>query len=249
MPGDRPVYVAISEFPTEKPAEICDITTSPDLTLKTHASRTMNANREPPAGDRERPYRSHVYPACLPCKKRKSRCKTKDAANACMMCQAHGTECVFPGIYDRVSHKPRVQSRSTVDRRARTRRSNNSRNAHVNRLDAGHSGPQCQADDGNQEDMAITGIADTGDISSHVISPAVVDDNNVLERYLSATPQASSRYLVRTHSNPKRLIRPVLFNAVPRRPLGVPAHQSLAEMKCELIEKYIEPDMNRLLDM
>lgn len=44
----------------------------------------------------ERPYRSHLRPACLPCRRRKSRCQSDAASAACLMCRAHRTECVYP---------------------------------------------------------------------------------------------------------------------------------------------------------
>ncbi|OQE87612.1 hypothetical protein PENNAL_c0019G09138 [Penicillium nalgiovense] len=43
------------------------------------------------SGD-ERPYRSHTKPACVPCRRRKSRCKLEPHTAACLMCRAHGTE-------------------------------------------------------------------------------------------------------------------------------------------------------------
>lgn len=45
----------------------------------------------------ERPYRSHHQPACVPCRKRKSRCKLGPGTSAtCLMCEVHGSNCVFP---------------------------------------------------------------------------------------------------------------------------------------------------------
>ena len=44
----------------------------------------------------ERPYRSHLRPACIPCRRRKSRCHMEANADVCLMCRAHRTECSFP---------------------------------------------------------------------------------------------------------------------------------------------------------
>lgn len=221
-----------------------------------------------------RPYRSHVHPACLLCKKRKSRCRTTDLSGSCTMCQTHGTECVFPHIDCRLppgsSSSPRNQS--AVGRRAKLARPNlMSPAAHgasrgiPRPLDAvggvrsqlhpcvarsqGDPRPVTSNIRHNETMSTITGIVtDTGDSSSHVVSPAVVDDNNVLESYLSAMPEARSGCPIRTKSNTNRLARRVLFNSVPRRPLGVTVNQSLAATKCEVIEKYIEPMVRDLLD-
>lgn len=237
------------------------------------SAATMDANIGPanePNSREGRPYRSHAHPACLSCKKRKSRCRTRDSSDICMMCQAHGTECVFPHIDDRLaqgsSRSPRTLS--AVDKRAKSARAdlmkpaanrpprNTSRQlgaADGVRLPV-HSSPfkaQGPSSSGlGQDEMpTITGIAaDTGDNSSHVVSPAVVDDNNVLENYLSAASEDRRRCPIRTNPGSSRLARPVLFHTIPRRPLGVATNQSLAAMKCEVIEKYIEPDMEVLLN-
>lgn len=92
-------------------------------------------------------------------------------------------------------------------------------------------------------------VAEADDDSSHIVSPAVADDNDILESYLSATPSAQTRYLIRTSSKSDRHLGPVRFNAVPRRPLGVVANQSFAASKCELIEKYMEPDIDEYLNL
>lgn len=47
-------------------------------------------------GSNERPYRSHLRPACLSCRKRKSRCQSDASSETCLMCRAHGSDCVFP---------------------------------------------------------------------------------------------------------------------------------------------------------
>ncbi|KAF3068023.1 hypothetical protein CFAM422_008085 [Trichoderma lentiforme] len=55
----------------------------------------MQENQQQSGGGR--PYRSHLRPACVPCRRRKSRCQTAGDATVCLTCHAHGTECYFPG--------------------------------------------------------------------------------------------------------------------------------------------------------
>lgn len=92
-------------------------------------------------------------------------------------------------------------------------------------------------------------VAETGDDSSHIVSPAVADDNDILESYLSAVPAPQKRGLVRTGSASNRPLRQVRFNLVPRKPLGVTVNQSLAASKCEVIEKYMDPDIDEFVDL
>lgn len=84
-------------------------------------------------------------------------------------------------------------------------------------------------------------VGDTGDDSSHVVSPVVADDSSILEGYLFTVPDNRRPGLMHTSSKSSRLMRQVLFNTIPRRPLGVYSNQSLPSMKCEVIEKYLEP--------
>jgi hypothetical protein len=92
-------------------------------------------------------------------------------------------------------------------------------------------------------------VAEAEDDSSHIVSPAVADDNDILESYLSAIPSSRKRYLIRTSASSDGHLRPVRFNLVPRRPLGVVANQSLAAAKCEIIEKYMGPDLDEYLNL
>lgn len=96
----------------------------------------------------------------------------------------------------------------------------------------------------------LLGIAtEAGDDRSHIISPAMADDSEFLESYLSAIPIAQRRYLVRNGPSSDRPPRPVRFNLVPRRPLGVTANQSLASSKCEIIENYMDPDLEEYMKL
>lgn len=228
-----------------------------------------------------RPYRSHLHPACFSCRKRKSRCKTRNTSAICIMCQAHSTECIFPRSDD---PHPRVAAGSPRKSPASTRR----RLAHYRQrgvqatlcpiqhashqssdLMAAQKEPTVQvpappthlmdhlptSKPPNEEKRAETPpnlmsiVTEAGDNSSHIVSPAVADDNDILESYLSAVPAAQSRYLVRTSQTSDRPLRPVRFNVVPRRPLGVAANQSLAASKCEVIEKYLDPNIDEFLNL
>ncbi|CAG8363090.1 unnamed protein product [Penicillium salamii] len=225
-----------------------------------------------------RPYRSHLHPACFSCRRRKSRCKTRDSSAICIMCQAHGTECSFPRPDDPIQRQvPAVPSkpRAHVKRRsAHTRhRLQHAQSytglqhvAHpipVDITDTAASGNACTdpKDDSrmpmatNSEQRAKTlsslmGIdEEAGDNSSHIVSPAVAEDNEVLEKYLSAVPTAQRGSLIRTGSASNCSLRPVRFNVVSRRPLGVSTTQSLAVSKCEIIEKYMHPDLDEYLNL
>lgn len=92
-------------------------------------------------------------------------------------------------------------------------------------------------------------VAEAGDDSSHIISPAVADDNDILESYLSTAQVEKRRCLARSGPTSNGPLRPVRFNVVPRRPLGVSAKQSVAEAKLEVIERYMDPHIDEFLDL
>lgn len=226
-----------------------------------------------------RPYRSHLHPACFSCRKRKSRCKTRDASEICIMCQAHGTECIFPHPDDpyhgRQPNSPRKSpANARYSRRVQARHGglnpksqlqshvmpqavfpNDSQIVHClytpgNPIEDAQISPSCS--DANQAEGPphLMDIAtETGNDSSHVISPAVADDNEILESYLSTIPLARKRRLVRQSTSSTQPARPVRFNTVPRRPLGVTANQTLAASKCEVVEKYMEPFIDEYLGL
>lgn len=223
-----------------------------------------------------RPYRSHLHPACFSCKKRKSRCRTRDSSGICMMCQAHGSECIFPSPdnYYQVRHpnaprkspatarktaqsrldppSPRFQLGShRVQQPVFTDRDTSLLSPHASTATVAHQETPSRGADSQVEGLPnLIGIAnETGNDSSHVISPAVADDNEILESYLSASPLARRRCLVRPSATSTRTMRPVRFNIVPRRPLGITANQTLAESKCEVIEKYMDPFLDEYLDL
>lgn len=73
----------VSNDARSTPAEL---TRSPDaLTMTSHLGIPLKA-----AG---RPYRSHKYPACARCHKRRSRCTVEVPGQACLLCRMHGVPC------------------------------------------------------------------------------------------------------------------------------------------------------------
>ncbi|CAG8076601.1 unnamed protein product [Penicillium olsonii] len=235
----------------------------------------MTANQ--PDTREGRPYRSHLHPACFSCRRRKSRCKTRNSSAVCIMCQAHGTECIFPRPEDPLQQVPTLPAkpRANVKRRSAHNRhrlqhtqshaglqpvarppglvdldADPSQNAGPE--SAGHTQiPRVPNNEQRTKDLSnLMGIVEeAGDDSSHIVSPAVAEDNEILENYLSAVPTAKRGCLIRTGSASNCSLRPVRFNVVSRRPLGVSTTQSLAASKCEIIEKYMDPDVDEYLNM
>ncbi|PGH01110.1 hypothetical protein GX51_05425 [Blastomyces parvus] len=214
-----------------------------------------------------RPYRSHSHPACLACRKRKSRCITKNTADKCAMCTAHGTECLFPQQKHKLSSrrpshstgKSPSKARRSTDNTIRAIAADQNSSPYAGRAEipssfpVGYAASQCP-DDREEEQPRCVGIfADGGNKGSHIVSPTMADDNEILESYVTATTETTNgRRLVRAAPPTNasiRTARPVLFATVPRRPPGVTSHTTRISEKCDLIEKFIEPHANDLVEL
>ncbi|KAK2745986.1 hypothetical protein FQN55_005808 [Onygenales sp. PD_40] len=211
---------------------------------------------EPSGGAQGRPYRSHSHPACLPCRRRKSRCRTKDIAENCISCQVHGTECVFPQAVS--SQSPRRHVRAKRVKRNTPRRDRKdqipSRPTPLRQFHLGHPERHYPDDEERSDAPSNCGgmFAEAGDNGSHIVSPAIADDSEMLESYLTTTAETHGRRLIRAFPPANasgRTARPVLFSTLPKRSSGgVGSHQSRASEKYELIEKLIEPHAKDLVD-
>ncbi|KAI0596368.1 fungal-specific transcription factor domain-containing protein [Biscogniauxia sp. FL1348] len=218
------------------------------------------------SGQQERPYRSHLRPACLPCRRRKSRCKIEAHSPSCLMCQVHGTDCHFPngretgGTPPPKIHRSPGRERPTSKRAARKQQTPTPCRGHgvvENHTEprSGHSGvdsiqPSLWEANRGQQDAHPAPLAadDTEHESRHIIGPAVTSDSQVLAEYLAA---------VNSNSSGMRLIRPrpasggkpVLFTAVRKGPLGLTTGSSPSQLKCQIIEKLLEPWLEDLVNV
>lgn len=225
----------------------------------------------------DRPYRSHLRPACLPCRKRKSRCQSEASSETCLMCRAHRTDCVFPsGPSGTPGARRRRLTRSFG---ASTRRStvppsatdasaheqsgpNPETNSLVNQVSVPISNtpvgvgqgssrsrewPPHQETQQDESPLAL-GSNDEQQHNLHIVGPAVTSDNQVLSDYLSAMPSAT-RGSRMVIPVPGNRSRPVLFTMVQKQPLGLDSNRSLPAEKLQVVEKVLEPFMADLLDV
>lgn len=219
-----------------------------------------------------RPYRSHLRPACVPCRRRKSRCQTAGDAAVCLTCRAHQTECFFPGD-SRESTSPgsarrrrRVETRPSslepsganplrVAQAAASFRDSAKDNTSASvagpvpdvppRPIAGMSRTGQNYHDHEEESTLALGSDDDQHLNLHIVGPAAT--NEVLSTYLSGIPGAtrSTRLII---PEPASCSRPVLFTEVQKRPFGVKLNRSPSAEKLEIIEKLLEPHNEAVID-
>jgi len=228
--------------------------------------RTPRHNR--PEG---RPYRSHAHPACIPCRVRKSRCKTTQASASCFMCQANDTECVFPVTAER---PPRTAPRPSKTYRG-GKHSTTSSSTEVFQTQCLSSDSPTLFQDGLLLDNTprsqqrpptnqvtdyrellspvIDSVAESGEGSSHVVSPAIANDDKVFQEYLSNTPYGQNGRTVRfnpnSYNNLNGPTRPIVFNTIPKRGTREAESRALAVSKCAAIEEAIGPYRDDIISL
>ncbi|KAF6808449.1 fungal specific transcription factor domain-containing protein [Colletotrichum musicola] len=163
-----------------------------------------------------RPYRSHLRPACLQCRRRKSRCQQQEgiSSSTCQMCHVYGTDCEFPPSPRNAGRAPlnpgkvtkayRTPQSNTPCRREPLASAKAPQNAiHVRTTSTSpstsasttsNSGPKAVMSPHNPHLMLALDSPEDED-NSHIIGPAVTNDTQVLADYLSSEPSIHERMI------------------------------------------------------
>ncbi|KAK1477408.1 fungal specific transcription factor domain-containing protein [Colletotrichum tamarilloi] len=215
----------------------------------------------------ERPYRSHLRPAYLACRKRKSRCNVDKNGGTCLTCRAHGTQCEFPPAPGGASPRPKsawrnAQARTSKDLGHRpspppqppapTFSSEPQYNDQTNQLTLAEADRRVsKSSDGHppifspQNKRYPEPIGDGGEDEAHIVGPADIEDTQVLSTYLSNDSSGLNRGRIsvtsprQEHGGGSR--KPVVFTTVRKQPIGLPDDRNPAFLKCQMIEKLLEP--------
>ena len=201
----------------------------------------------------ERPYRSHSRPACLQCKRRRSRCRLESRQDVCLMCRVHDTECTFP------TRKP---GKISASGRASSIRATHDAvsiappppiqtwNTQIPTAACWTSSAQRITYDTSQKPPMPLDQAGGDEANTLVVGPAAINDSQViadLADYLE--PSAVNRTGIRLIRTMPGEPGPVIFTTTHKRPLGMPVHESPSASKCQVIEKILEPHLDHLIDL
>ncbi|KAI1613483.1 fungal-specific transcription factor domain-containing protein [Exophiala viscosa] len=195
-----------------------------------------------------RPYRSHRYPACDICRRRKTRCIRNLDDQACHFCRQHDLSC-------QVSSSNNTSVPDSGDRRTpRSKRTPSSRQRFVTQGPVAQHHPDFVVDDSTDSSRndgdGVGGDAHTH--SGHIIGPVAAPDVQVLEQYMSpsaAMPISHARpnpYTV--YSSDFR--NPIVYLKVPRH--RVPSSKgngSAGFRQYESVEKILEPHGADVVDL
>ncbi|KAH8901358.1 hypothetical protein GQ53DRAFT_707693 [Thozetella sp. PMI_491] len=199
----------------------------------------------------KQPNRSHLQTACLPCRKRKSRCRIDESNKLpCLTCQFHGNSCQFsPPSEEPVAGRAR--------RKVTSRLKQVSAAPSLAELGARSTTGVLQDSPAETSCPPETPFLDSaplradGSDGSHVIGPVAGPDTQLIAHYLMGELEFTrrDRFIVATTGQSLGGARPIMFNTVRRQPLGYSAGQSIASRNCQVVEKLIEPFCNELIDI
>ncbi|KAH8799716.1 fungal-specific transcription factor domain-containing protein, partial [Xylogone sp. PMI_703] len=201
-----------------------------------------------------RPYRSHKYPACSFCRRRKSRCTRELNSRSCLLCRLHGLECSQDG--QDVARDSGQGSRRLrpVRRRSRSEQSvvPSQPNATSKSCFTGDAPktqltspePPERPDSVVDEDSAPVAVSPENTPnkpSRHIVGPTDAPDVQVLEKYMS--PDSSRMSNARRNTiyldDPTN---PIVYVKVPRQRIVASIGNGSAGYKqLETIEKILEP--------
>lgn len=213
--------------------------------------------------------------ACIPCRRRKSRCKFESRSEACLMCRTHGTECAL-----QESRQPRASTAAQLGpggltpRLRRHSRDIESSAERLSRLTADRSTTTASIDPRSitnelapvlsassaspyPRDRALVPeifshhqrpleLDEAEDDSPHVICPAIASDKGFLDNYLASVQTGNG---VIKAPLPGTTTNPVVFTRVQKRPIGLDSTSNPACAKLYTIEKFLEPWGPQVMDM
>lgn len=205
-----------------------------------------------------RPYRSHASPACTACRRRKSRCTAEAGASACLMCQAHGTQCSFlgesggSGESGPAPKRQKTASRQTERRLPGAGRASTSTPSRGG-LESGSTGAIALGSTAvvahearppsphDTQGLPISLHPADDDDSPHILGPAVTGDSHVLADYLSNARMGSRAiHMIRPMLSGGDT-EPVMFTKVQKRPLGMAVDPTPPSLQLHMIQKLVEP--------
>lgn len=222
-----------------------------------------------------RPYRSHKFPACMFCRRRKARCSRLlgSGGGPCRLCVLHKVECsteLCP-----VQKAPKAQTTARRQSSVKTldcapRHPQVFKSLPIRRGTASLSPPKTEGSGASlteagerprpslpgspMEDTSQRGTAD--EHTSHVISPALARDVQLLGRcFWSGSPQTPGFCTTSGQPYPYNVVSdnprdPIVYLSVPRgRTVAQKGSSVPGYRQCETIERILDPHARNLFSL
>jgi hypothetical protein len=219
---------------------------------------STSISRETPQTPKEaRPYRSHKFPACERCRKRKLRCAVDVAGQPCNSCTNSGSICTQPQKEEEVipsaalSHDHESSSQNHANNPAKRR------HAWQDNESLRHSESEDRVEQQNiltslrahnhGSSSAISRSRDesneaSGSKSAMFVGPVMAEDVQMIQNYMSSRDrlptESGNRVYDTVSDNPKD---PVLYLTVPRRREGLSLNNRPGEKQLEILEQILGP--------
>lgn len=200
-----------------------------------------------------RPYRSHKFPACDRCRKRKVRCIVESEGAPCTLCRNRRTECVqsenTPNgkANEKRKNSPQIAENTPRRKRARQTITDLVQSGETVTTSAGNVDPVL---DSNPSSVVQGRTVSHEDQSSVIVGPATAEDVQAVNQYLAMrTPpgqQSANRYNT-ISDNPKD---PILYLQVPRHRQGVlPSKSHPGISQKDILEQILGPLAEEVIEM
>ncbi|KAF8848606.1 hypothetical protein BDZ45DRAFT_605698 [Acephala macrosclerotiorum] len=213
-----------------------------------------------------RPYRSHRFPACERCRKRKLRCSVDIAGQPCNSCRNASVQCIQPQKEQASSSEAVSQRRESLGH-AHANRPAKRRQLRPNDESPGRSNVPGKAQLHYQHNLLSsfqrghdtssaahvsqeeTGEA-SGSKSTMFVGPVMAEDVQMIQNYMSSQGRLQSgsgnRVYDTVSDNPKD---PVLCLTVPRRREGLSLNNRPGEKQREILEQILGPFADDVVDI
>ncbi len=191
--------------------------------------------------------------ACFACRQRKSRCKLERGASVCLMCRSHDTKCAFPPL------KTKVRTRGIVQLQPGQKQTSASEEQACASVqpETSQAEPALSAIGGRfphdvngsgQLPKTLDSLEDENS-NQRLVGPALESDSQALSSILASN--LHGRHVMRTvwTSNPSGWSAPIVFTRSRKRPVGLQSGLNPAQAKLQLIEKFLEPWLSRLIEL
>lgn len=173
-----------------------------------------------------RPYRSHKQPACDNCRDQKTGCVREDPSQPCRHCRERLWTCVISKRGAHSASEPRRQRRRQQKRRHQESRS----------LSPTADASQSLWNDISPADAPL------------IVGPALADDVQILERYLTSRRSTARRSTAKTYNTVSNTPgNPIVYLRVQRRREGLNVAKDPGKAQLELMEQILGPSKNELL--
>lgn len=195
-----------------------------------------------------RPYRSHKFPACVRCRKRKIRCIVEEEGQSCLLCRNQKVDCTRTesGSVSRRRNAGKIQSNTlhSSEPTSRSPAAASNRNIPAQRVTSSFSRKRASLLSATvvQDSEESTTQHEQENRSSFIVGPVTAEDIRIVTQHVSNQSPAESRGRSDFNTLLDNEKDPVLYLQLPRHRRGLlPLQNEPGRSQRETIEHILGP--------